>query len=76
MQFEANKAEAMKSTSLGVKGAFDDFIHQPNIYIELCKEKLKIQIPIPGQQTIAGSLAIITRISATGTGNPKFDGKY
>ena len=65
MQFEANKAEAMKSTSKGVKGAFEDYIRQPNIYIELCKEKLKPQIPIPGQQTIAGSSAIITRISAT-----------
>ena len=43
----------MRSTSKGVKGAFEDFTHQPKIYIELCKEKLKIQIPIPGQQNIA-----------------------
>ena len=35
------------------------------LYIELCKENLKAQIPILGQQTIAGSSAIITRISAT-----------
>ena len=50
MQFEANKAEAMKSTSKGVKGAFEDFIHQPNIYIELYKEKLKTQIQFLGNK--------------------------
>ena len=65
MQFEANKAEAMKSTSKGVKGSFEDFFHQPNIYIELYKEKVKTQIPIPGQQNIAGSSTINTRISPT-----------
>ena len=55
----------MKSTRKSVKGVFEDFIHQSNIYIELCKEKLRIQIPISGQQTKAGSSAIIACISAT-----------
>ena len=65
MQFEANIAEAMKFCSKGVKGAFEEFIHQPNNYFELCEGKLKTQIPILGQQTTAGSPAIIARISTT-----------
>ena len=58
----------MKSCSKGLKGVLEDFIHQPLIYIELCKDKLKTQYPTPGQQTVAGSLAIITHISTTQQG--------
>ena len=65
MQFEANNAEAMKSTSKGVNGALENFIHLPNIYVELCKEKLRTQIPIPGQQAIAGPSAIVICMSVT-----------